>query len=662
MRNLLLTLLTFVVLSAFSQEDKIPKKIQRSIPDLTRYLTKGKHSQKEKATAIHEWITNNVAFDYDALSSSKHFVGVNPEEILKSKKAISNGYTELMQAMLGEAGIESETVDGYVHDVAWSPGDLTVEVSHSWVAMKLDGEWVLADPAWDAGYIGRLPIDRKPYRPKKYLIPITLYKKEVKKEKVRLKREEEEVKRKEEYDDKPQFKDDIGFVQDPTTEYFMVHPDTFLLDHLPVNPIWQLRADYVSIEDFSKSRDSLKLRLAENGGHNLDYEMGIELFRSRDFLHQFIQNGDRGFEYNPYNPGVKALNYYNFMYLVHGKKLQKYARGSIYEITEEKHPALKAVNDTIIKYVKLYKTFERDIYKNRRSFDKEKYNLTRAKDKENLKYLKKIESENEKLITYIKSNNDRIKSNLERIEEMNERIVERYPGAVNYERPREGIKDEYVKHWDDSLQIQIDSLTKIRDWQNKKRGQSSYSTLLSDVGYLTYLLKYNANAIQFKTYSNNENIDKADSLIDHYSKHAVMLYKDSLRNELLQRNVMDVVKKSNTYMRLSKTAFKELNTTLKIEDVGMYETYMQAKLVKVLRLAEEINRSSAYFNRQLLPILKTNQDIPAAIKLIEKQVKLKEDKHEYINEMVEVSHERNLDLIEQIQEDTKEWKQEYKGK
>lgn len=144
----------------------------------------------------------------------------------------------------------------------------------------------------------------------------------------------------------------------------------FLFLVCPVNPIWQLRDDYISIEEFSVSKDSLKQILALNRPEKQDYVTGIDLFRSRDFLHQYILNGEDGFAYNPYNPGVKAINYYNFMVLVNGKKLQKHARGSIYEITEEKHPVLLAVNDTIIKYAKLYKVFERAQYKKRKAFDK----------------------------------------------------------------------------------------------------------------------------------------------------------------------------------------------------------------------------------------------------------------------------------------------------
>ncbi|NOQ73287.1 MAG: hypothetical protein GQ574_14880 [Crocinitomix sp.] len=660
MRFLFLTLLIALSVNSFAKADKIPRKTVRSIPLLTDYLTRGKISQKDKATAIHSWVTSNIRFNYNELSSEKYFVGVDPSVVLKAKKSLGDGFVELMKAMLDYAKIENETVSGYVHDVAWNPGDTVVEMNHSWIAMKLDGEWSLADPAWDAGYIGRKPIDRKPYKEKKYIIPLKVYKKEVKREKVEIAREEADEERREEYDEKPKYKDEIDFVQDPTTKFFLINTDTFLLDHLPLNPIWQLRDDYIDIEAFALTKDSLKQLLAEDRPARQDHIQGIDLFQSRDFLHQYILNGEEGFDYNPYNPGVKAINYYNFMVLVNGKKLQKYARGSIYEITIEKHPALLAVNDTIIKYAKLYKVFEKALYKKRRTFDKAKFAGARAADKENAKFIRKIDSENDKLISYIKSNSERIEANLERLEAMTEKMEEKFPSAFDYYKPREGLKDEYINPWRDSMQVEFKKLEAIKKQQNDKRAKSSYISLLTDVRYIDYLLNANASFIRFKTYSNNEIIGEVDSLIDYHAKHSVMLFKDSLREELIQKNVMNVVKKANTFIRLSKADFKLLKTELKIDGVPAYETFMQAQLWEIIKLADQINKNSAHFNEQILPIMKGNSDVGEVAKLIEKQEKLKEEKNEFIVEQQEKSHKRAEDLMRQMQEDTKAWKQKFK--
>src|SRR5690606_37040528 len=94
---------------------KIPAKIRKSIPLLTTHLTADKRSDEAKVEAIYTWITENIAYDYDLLQSEKYIVGVDPSKILKSRKALCSGYVELMRAMLYEAGIQSETVTGYIH-------------------------------------------------------------------------------------------------------------------------------------------------------------------------------------------------------------------------------------------------------------------------------------------------------------------------------------------------------------------------------------------------------------------------------------------------------------------------------------------------------------------------------------------------------------------
>lgn len=661
MRISLILILLFCSSFAITQSAKTPPKIAKSVPLLAHYVTQGKISQLDKVTAIHEWITQNIAFEYAALSRKAYLVGVDPSSILKSKKALSTGFVELMNAMLTDVNVESETVRGYVHDAAWEPGDLTLEPHHAWLAIKINGEWKLADPTWDAGYVGRLPIDRKPYSPKKYIIPLERIKKDAKREKTAERRGLEEEERKEIYKNKPLYKDEIGFVPFPATDFFLIHPDTFLLTHLPLDPIWQLRKDFISIEDFALSKDSLRLRMAADSGKTQDYETGIELYRSRDFLHQYIVNGERGYKFNSYNPGIKAMNYHNFMALVHNKNVQKYSRGSIYEITEDKYPALNSINDTIIKYAKLYSTFEKELYKNRKEFDKTKYAISKTRDSENAKLIKKIATENEKLVNYVDQNTDRIKSDMDRLEEMTESLVENYPAATKYREPREGLNFDYLQVWSDSMQFEIDRLTGIRDTLIQKRTATSYNSMLMDLSYIEFWLNNNSNSIRFNTYSNTERIVKNDSAIAARANHALMLYSDSLRYEHVQKEVMGAVKSASTYIRSSRTEFKLLKTELKIDDVPAYELYMQAKFFEIIKLADEIQRLSFAFNQAVLPAIKNNGTVNEIGKLMEKQIEYKEDKKDFIEEQVENSHLRNVSLVDKMKEDSKEWRAKYRN-
>jgi hypothetical protein len=104
--------------------------------------------------------------------------------------------------------------------------------------------------------------------------------------------------RKERYDNFPAFKNEIGFISAPATDYFLVHVDTFLLTHLPLDPVWQLRTDYISLEDFSLSRDSLILRLGQDKSKYQNFESGIEKYQKSDFIcfnhDKILQREDNG--------------------------------------------------------------------------------------------------------------------------------------------------------------------------------------------------------------------------------------------------------------------------------------------------------------------------------------------------------------------------------
>lgn len=644
----------------FAQEDKIPFKVRRSVPLLAAHLTQGKTTQLEKATAIHEWITKNIAYDYDLLSQEKYFVGVNPQSVLKAKKAICFGYVELMVALLKEVNIQSESIQGYVHDVSWSPGDKIVEISHSWIALKIDGEWKLADPTWDAGYIGRIPIEKKEYKPKKYFKSLESIKNDDAREAEEQKREDVEKIRKEKYDNLPAFKDEIGFISDPATDYFLVHADTFLLTHLPLDPVWQLRTDYISLDDFSLSRDSLILRLGQDKSKYQNFESGIERYQKSDFIYQYLLNGDRGYDYNPKNPGIKAINYYNFMSLVHNRNIQKIARGSVYEIDESKYPFLKGVNDTIIKFSRSYSTFEKELYKNRKEFDKAKFVETKKKDAENSKMIKKIEGENEKILNFVKSNSEKINGDIDRLAEMKKELLSTHPNSPNYEQPTDGLTLEYMNVWKDSMDLQINFLTSLRDTLQKKREHTSYNALLNDIESIEYYLRNNANSIQYNTYSNNENIDTWDSLTSFDATHALMLYADSLRNEHAQKEVMTAVREATSYIRSARIELKQLKAELKIDNMALYEEYLQAKYYQIIMLALEINANGEAFNEEVLSFFRDYPTISEINRLIETQKEYKEEKNEFIIEQVENSHLRSTSLIQKMKEDSKIWKSKYK--
>jgi len=151
---------------------------------LSAYLTMPNRDERERARAIFRWITANIAYDAAARDDS-----LDPEAVLRNRRAVCHGYAVLFAAVAESAGMNAEVIVG--HSKKFQPAayaDAEPWLNHSWNAVEIDGEWQLVDCCWGAGYL-----------------------------------------------------DEHGrFVQRFTPHYFLAAPEVFVCDHLPADPKWQL--------------------------------------------------------------------------------------------------------------------------------------------------------------------------------------------------------------------------------------------------------------------------------------------------------------------------------------------------------------------------------------------------------------------------------------
>lgn len=657
---LLASLCFTVVLFGQNNVNTIPKKTLKSIPLLTDYLTKDCRNTEDKVDSIYTWITNNIAYDYDLSQSEKYFVGIDPDKILASKKALSNGFVELMSAMLNHAQIENEIIVGYVHEVQWEPGELTINDKHNWIAINIDGEWMLADPTWDAGYVARIPTHLKPYAPK-------IYKKNTfstpeKEAKATKKREKTEISRKKKYDDAEPFTKKIGFIRDPNKDYFLIESDSFLVTHLPVLPIWQLRDVIISIEEFSNQEDSLRLTIQDKTTNSINNEGNIETYKEQNYLDQLIIMGEVGALFNPYNPGIKMLNYYNYLVLIHNKNLQKIARGSQFEITPSNYEDIAAKVDTVAQYTKLYKTFEKESYKLIKTNDKEKYKISAGRDKENAKLTKKVNSEYEKQFDRVEKNSDKLMSNAEKINLNIEKVLANYPDADDYKTP-DNFELTHIQNYLDSILPNVEFINSRFEELKKLHENSSYNSLFNDIDYLEYLLSKNAEYIQFNSYSTNEITKTIDSLIGMKSNHAIMLFNDSIPMEISDKEIMNALKAIDNQCKLAKSELKLKETQGELQYPIRYENYLQSIHLATLRECLQVQLQNKNFNSAVVKALKKYDGQNKHIgKLMENQSVLKEEKYNYILDQTETDHTRSTALIEKLTNDASSWKKKYSPK
>ena len=120
---------------------------------LAAALTNGLTTELEKTYAIYRWITHNIAYDTEAFFSNKPISAASAASVLRTKRAVCDGYSELMMRLGRSVGLKIEKVSGYSKGYGYTQGQVDLIPNHAWNTVQIDGAWYLLDPTWDAGYV-----------------------------------------------------------------------------------------------------------------------------------------------------------------------------------------------------------------------------------------------------------------------------------------------------------------------------------------------------------------------------------------------------------------------------------------------------------------------------------------------------------------------------
>ncbi len=103
---------------------------------IVTHLVSGVSSDREKIVKVHDWITENIAYDVKKRSMSYTGVGA-----FRNRLAVCEGYADLLRYMMAIANINADIVHG------WAPQ------AHAWNMVSLDSQILYIDATWDAGYL-----------------------------------------------------------------------------------------------------------------------------------------------------------------------------------------------------------------------------------------------------------------------------------------------------------------------------------------------------------------------------------------------------------------------------------------------------------------------------------------------------------------------------
>lgn len=137
-------------------DEAVKENPQENLPLLIEYIRENSDSESEMFRYAHDWVAQNLAYDVAGLRGESRKV-TDAYGVLQYGKSVCAGYSNALQLLCDELGIECVTISGYGRGASFDPyreEQMTAPRSnHAWNAVKLDGKWHLVDVTWNSGYV-----------------------------------------------------------------------------------------------------------------------------------------------------------------------------------------------------------------------------------------------------------------------------------------------------------------------------------------------------------------------------------------------------------------------------------------------------------------------------------------------------------------------------
>lgn len=223
--------------------------------EIIKYVNSNYKDDAEKLSMICGWFFYN--FDYDIKNFITGETYSNPEVIFNRKKGICYDMCILFQAFCSELNVRCEIFEGYTKDL---DGQFNLcETNHSWNAVYINDNWYHCDILWT---IGELLVEE--YKPQEF-----------------------------------SFRKKVSYWN------FLNRGDfSFLDDHIPAIPMWQLQSIVIEIEYFTNKTPNKQSTI-------IDFNAEIEEFYHLDELSKSLLLADKAHKYNNQNHNILTVNYYN---------------------------------------------------------------------------------------------------------------------------------------------------------------------------------------------------------------------------------------------------------------------------------------------------------------------------------------------------------------
>jgi hypothetical protein len=122
----------------------IPFWNSRDVKKLAATLSKDCETDEETVFAFSYWICKNIRFDYPEYEK-RRAENKSIKKILRTHKALSDGYSKLFVELCDAQNIPAIYVPGYIKDYDYMPGDTLYRAEYAWTIVMLSGKWYVMD-------------------------------------------------------------------------------------------------------------------------------------------------------------------------------------------------------------------------------------------------------------------------------------------------------------------------------------------------------------------------------------------------------------------------------------------------------------------------------------------------------------------------------------
>lgn len=253
----------------------VPRVKAKDVESLASSLAKNCSSEEETVLAFSYWICKNIRFDYSEYEK-RPAENKTIKKILRTRKALSDGYVKLFVEMCKTQKITAVYVPGYSKEYDCLPGDTLVRADYAWALVRLSDEWYIMDLTNASSKIVAMVTPFSKVLWKLFRVPYASH---------------------------------LMSVKDFNTKYLYVKPSENLKRYMPAADLFQLMKYPMSMSYYISGDTAISSYI---GQYPDEEQISSELdkFANLSATEKYIYVADRSEVTNPNNQYTKAQYYY----------------------------------------------------------------------------------------------------------------------------------------------------------------------------------------------------------------------------------------------------------------------------------------------------------------------------------------------------------------